>query len=525
MAAYIAYSGVLAAMTSRNPRKLAAVASTLHGVDFGWAIVVTAISGGVSSHLFPLFAFLLLAAAYRWGLRRTILESVVVVAVATAESFASIRGLTPWPFEFDWYVLWASYVVILAVLFGMLSDRMHVLSFQAVALGRLMSEVGQASGLAAAVRSTLRETMRLFGSTAGVLVAEEFETGRLYVWRADRLSGGTISVSVVEPSAADRALITATVPRSVSCFEAHRDPGTARVVFALDQRGEPTVSRIDLRGVADYPGDWSLVLGARFGSTQRFTGRLFLLDPKGTPAGHLRLEFLYVLICQVVPVLNDLYQLRGLRARAEARERARLARELHDGIVQSLSGLEMRVEAIRLRAEKVTPDVAGELQRTRDIRHEEAVKAREMMEDLRHSTVTARRLPAEVTELTERFSRETGIHAQLAWALDAVDLAPTECRDVIGIIREALVNVRRHSGASRVSVRAHADAGGWALVIEDNGRGMGVTGRFTHEELQGHGKGPRVIRERVVGLGGRLVITSSPQGTRLEMSFPSTGDE
>jgi len=248
-------------------------------------------------------------------------------------------------------------------------------------------------------------------------------------------------------------------------------------------------------------------------------GRLFLLDPTKPASRALRLEFLYSLARQVAPLLLDLYYLRGLRARVESGERARLARELHDGIVQSLAGVEMRVEAIRRRAETMAPAVAEELVAVRDALHDEGLNAREMMQRLRQSECDARQLPHRLRELVERFSRESGVDTQLDWAVEALDLTPRHCLEVLTIVREALVNVRRHSRASHALVRIEEDASGWSLIVEDTGRGMPFTGTRSHHDLEAGAIGPRVIRERVAAMGGRLTIESSGGGARLEMAF------
>ena len=208
-------------------------------------------------------------------------------------------------------------------------------------------------------------------------------------------------------------------------------------------------------------------------------------------------------------------------AHASNRAGARaLPAELHDGVIQSLAGLEMRLEAIRRRAHTIHPALAGELLEVRDLLHDEAIRSREMMQQLRQADMDARRLPYELTDLVERFSRDTAIEANLDWAVDILTLPPDECREVTAIVQEALVNVRRHSRASRVTVRIEADAGAWGLIIVDNGRGLGFNGERHHEELERQGLGPRVIRERVGAMGGKLTVVSSQAGTRLDMSFP-----
>jgi signal transduction histidine kinase len=88
-------------------------------------------------------------------------------------------------------------------------------------------------------------------------------------------------------------------------------------------------------------------------------------------------------------------------------------------------------------------------------------------------------------------------------------------------VREALANVRRHSGAQHVLVRLARQHGGWMLTIEDDGRGFEFSGRLTHAELDENRRGPLVIKQRVRAIEGELTIVSKVgQGARLEIKVP-----
>jgi signal transduction histidine kinase len=248
--------------------------------------------------------------------------------------------------------------------------------------------------------------------------------------------------------------------------------------------------------------------------------RLFLVDPAYPRRPEARLALLQDLVRQVTPAFLNLYLLRRLRSRASLRERERLSCELHDGLIQTLTALEMRLEVLRADAEATSKALAAEVASARDVLHEEALKSRELFERLRPVGGDAERLSLGIADMVQRFSHASGIDARLFWTRDTLDLSPRQCRAVFRIVQEALVNVRRHSGASQVVVRLAADAYDWALVIEDNGRGLGFTGRLTHEEIEATEAGPRVIRRRVASLGATLGIESSPSGLRLEIAWP-----
>ena len=80
---------------------------------------------------------------------------------------------------------------------------------------------------------------------------------------------------------------------------------------------------------------------------EEWSGRLVLVDPKRGVGRKTGLRFVRTLVRQVGPAAYSRYLLRRLRSRVGAIERARVARELHDGVIQSLIGLEMKVQVLR----------------------------------------------------------------------------------------------------------------------------------------------------------------------------------
>jgi two-component system nitrate/nitrite sensor histidine kinase NarX len=124
-------------------------------------------------------------------------------------------------------------------------------------------------------------------------------------------------------------------------------------------------------------------------------------------------------------------------------------------------------------------------------------------------------------DTTERFQRETGISARFVSEVDDVEMPQRVCRELARIVQEALVNVRKHSGARHVLVRLIADTDFWLLSIEDDGKGFPFSGRLSQDELDQTGKGPMVIRERVRLIEGELTIESNPgRGSKLEVKVP-----
>jgi signal transduction histidine kinase len=522
MAVYCVYAAAVLAIVRRGGVRTERGARVLDALDLAWATAGTSLSGGTSSNIFALFPFALAGSAYRWGLRRTLVEASLVVAIAFAQAWAALAGLTSWPFEFDLFVLRTSFVAMAGVLFGVLSERRQVMSSRAATLGRLLAGVGRAGDLRSAVGHALDELVRSFGARQALLAVHEPESHRLHLWRAEAPPGAAPAVSLTEAPIADLERWFFPIPPNAAALEVRSDPdaGSAAVTLALGGDGGVLENPAD--GAVSLPVQttWRSAIAAVIDAQGVLDARLFLVDPTQPLGRDARLTLLQDLVHHATPAFLNLHLVRRLRSRAELQERARLSAELHDGLIQTLIALEMRLELLRGRAASADPTFAGEVASARDVFHEEALRTRELFERLRPADADVEHLLLGLTTLVRRFSQACGIEARLDWTGDTLDLTRLQCHQVFRIVQEALVNVRRHSGASRVLVHLGADEYDWALVIEDNGRGLGFTGRLTHDQMDREQVGPRVIRQHVAALGAAFAIESSSSGLRLEVAWP-----
>jgi signal transduction histidine kinase len=249
-----------------------------------------------------------------------------------------------------------------------------------------------------------------------------------------------------------------------------------------------------------------------------WTARLVLLDPSHEPGARGR-RWLSTLLPQAGMSLYSVYLLGRLRSQATAMERARLARELHDGVIQSLVGLEMRVDVLRRQLHEGT--AARELEEIQARLHAEALNVRELMNEIRPVSGDGDDVPALLAEIAERFRRDSGIDTRFLCSANRVPLTPPRVRELVRITQESLVNVRKHSGARKVILRLAVVNDGCVLTVDDDGRGFEFEGRYTLDELDDARRGPLVIKERVRQLGGTLVLDSAPgRGSRLEIAIP-----
>jgi nitrate/nitrite-specific signal transduction histidine kinase len=201
-------------------------------------------------------------------------------------------------------------------------------------------------------------------------------------------------------------------------------------------------------------------------------------------------------------------------------ERERLAREMHDGLVQTLGYLRLRLKmaAEHLsvaevdRAEQVLAEMATTAEET-------YVDAREAIADLRSGVFEG----ADFVKTLEGYLEEFGLQNRMDSRLileGEEDPRPStvQALQLIRIVQEALSNVRKHSEATAVSVALRKENSMLTMVIEDDGRGFEVG---PTRERKGRHFGLSMMRERAEGLGGTLEIHSSAGGgTRLVVRTP-----
>ncbi|MDD3518609.1 MAG: GAF domain-containing protein [Chromatiales bacterium] len=198
-------------------------------------------------------------------------------------------------------------------------------------------------------------------------------------------------------------------------------------------------------------------------------------------------------------------------------ERTRLAHELHDSLAQTLASLRFRV---RMLDESLGQD-EGALHREVSVIQDNLNRAntelRELITQFR-APVAQQGLVESVAELAEDVRRETGINVYLQKEWKVRSLPVEYETQVLRIVQEALVNVRKHAGAQNVRVMMRATPqGDCRVLVEDDGSGMAaraVSGG------PGEHIGLSVMEERATRIGGELRIESEPgEGTRMSLSF------
>jgi two-component system sensor histidine kinase DegS len=124
-------------------------------------------------------------------------------------------------------------------------------------------------------------------------------------------------------------------------------------------------------------------------------------------------------------------------------------------------------------------EVVEDLARVQELLAQEIRDLRDLTHELEPADFATRTLLEHLQELVDRLQRETGITARFVSQVEDVTLAPPVCHELARIAQEALVNVRKHSGARNVIVRFTFEAGSPKLIIDNDGRSLDFTGRLS----------------------------------------------
>ena len=244
------------------------------------------------------------------------------------------------------------------------------------------------------------------------------------------------------------------------------------------------------------------------------------------PAYYQTAWFRIIVVIAFLLALGALYQLRlrqvarVVRGRMEERleERERIARDLHDTLLQSVQGLILKFSAV---AKQIPPDLPARnaLEKTLDHADEVLAEGRDRIRNLRVNSASLSDLPAAFRSVAEETSQGRDAIFKTVVEGHVRDLHPMVLEEAYCIGREAISNALSHSGGQRVEAEITYDPRQFRLRVRDDGRGIDpkileAGGRAGHWGLQG-------MHERAQKIGGQLKFWSRPEtGTEVELTVP-----
>jgi signal transduction histidine kinase len=512
LAWYLIYSLALVAMVWTPNRFAPGWDIAIHVMDVAVFSLWILLPDHVTNPVVVYYVFVVVCATLRWqtaGLAWT--AAAAIGAYIGISLYANDAGLIV--LQLNAFASRIVHLVLVAALIGYLGTHQHRFQYEVSRLASWPRRPARDSR--ELISEILNQSSEFLGAPRTLLVWEE--PGEEWINVAWQSAGELVWVQ--EPEATYGSFVLPGLEQATfQVQDAADERGRVLVMRAAEFRrryGRPVHetlrARFNMRAVQSWPLKGEII-----------RGRLFCLDkPK------MRLDDLVlgeVVAWLSVTRLESLYWQNRLRDAAAVDERVRLARDLHDSLLQSQAGAALQLVAARRLLDR---DPAAGRDRLADVQQQlerDELEMRTFVSRLRPAgrTVT----PAaplsfsdRLQDLRQRVERQWDVNVRLR--LDAAGGLPDEMFEgAYRLVQESIVNAARHADASVIDVSVTRMPDGLQLRIADDGRGFPFTGTFDLAALNGMNDGPLTLRERVADLGGDLRLTSTETGTELIIVLP-----
>ncbi len=515
---FLGYSLIIVVALRLRPRLHPLFTVVVHCADIVWAANVAVLVGNPGVFL-AMSVMVMVSAAARWGLWECVSTACAFCAfIVLADLY---DGIPLRPF-FENAFEPAAYMPIgfaLTMGIGLIAEA-KCSRWETYAVQKNLFKIRFQSGFGGAIEFIGSLGSQRYGASRMLVATRDTRSGLTSLYRAERPQDG-MTAAEIPPSRRDQYLF---LPAAAG-WRIDRATRRGRDEFKCFRLDGGKISR-DRTGFR--PPDAFLeahpfrrMLCVWIQPMDGLSIHFFILDPDAFFSGAAGLRFMSKAAQQTVPILRDMLDVGRMRKDAEADASSRLARDLHDGVIQSLVGIQLQLDQVRRNASSVFSQSAEALGRIEQSVRREIASLRELTLRARSHEVDSGSFLGFLSNLALRFQCEHGIETSFASEVQSVQLPPRVCSELARIALEALVNVRKHSGASEVFIRLALRNGDLVLSVEDNGCGFGFSGKYGHEELLASGKGPSVIIERARTINARVTIESiRERGSILEISLP-----
>ncbi|MFP6626636.1 MAG: histidine kinase [Deltaproteobacteria bacterium] len=515
---YSIYSGLLLWLFSRQRQNLSAFSKPILFADIAFFSVIVGLSEGGINLFYLFYIFAICSAAIQWGLRMTI-KVAVLSALMYLASVLTIRRIALGP-DFllhSAHFIRPTYLVLLGYLVGLLGEHELAAKRRLLTVLAMQQDAGHGhSTLAMLVRLILR-------------MADFFEADYMLVQL--RTAGGP-GLELEGKRTAAKRLVLRSVPeqawlpassgplsyrlgyefgnwgRSVESYK----PGNMSAKTVPESEEPPFLARSRMRSLISVP----------IFSPGGFRGRIIVGRARSNLSRE-NLDFCRTLVDQGTIILDNIMLQGKAEALAVAEERARIARDVHDGFVQSLASLDVGLEVCRKLEKKDPARLASELADLQRNVKQGYLEARHYLEQLRDKSVHGADVETAVAEVVREFRSRGEAEIELRANLEGLPARDGVGFEVVQIVREGLTNVFRHAAASKVLVSVEAIDEALEVIIRDNGCGFPAAAKSANGELPPT-EAPWSIRGRVEALGGTLGLRSQVGGgSEIRVTLPNQG--
>lgn len=478
-------------------------------IDAAWYCVLIGLSGGASSIFFILFFFAIIEGSFRWGAKSGRRMTNVSALLFAAIGLATARSVLS---ELNSFLIRINYLLVFGYMIAYWGGAEIKLKRQLKLLRDINTLSNPRFGVERTLRSLMGKLQLHYDADACVLLQYDRRINRC---RLSRIARGNLEKEMrtekVPKELVDQLLA---LPHELAVIYNMKlriwKTGGLRY-YAVDvlknKRRSDGLHLSEMLAVAlDAESFVSLPLFYK-GQTE---GRLYLTGPPGR-FEQSDVEFLVQISEQMAPVLENIRLLNQLASGAAERERKKIARDLHDTVIQPYLGLQYKVAAIH---NKLTTgeDVTRDVEKLLDLSVNETNGLREYVYELKDVNSDKEGFLAAVNRYVEQFQENYGIAVEVECDPD-LHLDDRLSAELIQMVHEGLSNVRKHTESltSRISFKSYREH--LVVTIQNESlAGMGTISRpFT----------PISLTERAEALGGQVELEQREEGyTIIRISIP-----
>jgi signal transduction histidine kinase len=515
LGAYIVYSAILVLLLRGRALRARSISKPILVADIAWYTVIVGLGEGGTSPFFLFYLFAVCTAAIRWGVRTTLRVAVWSAALYLIGILVVRRIVLGPDFTLHTAHLFRPvYLVLLGYLVGVIGEQELSAKRRILELVAMQREVGRSHSQLFTLARLFRRIVRFFQADYVLLQIRPPEASPLD-WEGARKPG-------------QRLVLRSTAPSPWSPEFAGR--ASYRVSHALGNWGR----RVEIFATDDYrpttlaPGQepgflarsrLKSLLSVPVSSQGGFRGRL-LLGRARKNFSRDDVAFCQTLIAQATVILDNVV----LQAKAEelavAEERAKIARDVHDGFVQALASIDVGIEVCRRLEQRDPVRLSAELEELQRTVKQGYRDARRYLDRLRSKISPGPDFEAAIRDLARQFGERGDLNVELRTSTAGISSRDGLGFELLQIVKEGLTNIVRHAGASNAAVTVATNNGKIEVVIRDDGRGFPAAEDSASGELP-LAAAPWSIRERVESLGGKLSLTSAVgRGSEIRITLP-----
>jgi len=217
----------------------------------------------------------------------------------------------------------------------------------------------------------------------------------------------------------------------------------------------------------------------------------------------------------------QLGEVRKAAEKAREQESLRIASDFHDGPLQSFISLQMRLEILRKLLDRDLNAGLQDLKQLQALAQSQVRDLRAFLHSMRPADVDGANLVATARRTAESFQKESGIPVTFLGTNTPVGLPAEMTSEALQMLREALHNIQKHAGATRVAVAIEKTDRGLEISVDDNGHGFSFAGTYSLDELELLRLGPASLKRRARSLGAELLLESRPgRGAGIKLRIP-----